>query len=340
MKRWGVGSEMRSRVLVLAVLIAFWLPCGAQTPAGDDASPAAPSEFDLQSYQRELSHIEEASKNPQKIPELRRSLPEVWTVRDGGYTYSVPTEEISDALRQIEHDPKRGAAGQLETRLKAMCQQAEQLAKSPFRTNSAEAELKLKKILDRGEFQAASGPSAWDLMRARINRWIFEHLLKLLRLLHISQKTGNAIAWGIIFLAVVLVFYSLYRWLRKSAKEMSFRAEVEPTASDARHWAQEALTAADRGDFREAIHSAYWASVAHLEDIHLLPRDRARTPRESLRLLDRHPKEQGLLQTLTRSFELIWYGYRPVSAAEWAGTKEQLEKMGCLQASIAPTVPS
>jgi hypothetical protein len=80
--------------------------------------------------------------------------------------------------------------------------------------------------------------------------------------------------------------------------------------------------------------------VAHLEDTRILPRDQARTPRESLRLLEQHPKEQSLLQAITRNFELIWYGYRPVSAVEWAGAKEQLEKIGCPQVSIAPTAPS
>ncbi len=340
MAQAGVGLESRSRVLVLAVLIAFWLPCRAQAPAGVDAATAASTELDLQSYQRELTRIAEASKNPKEIPDLRRSLPEAWKVKDGDRLYSIPTKAISEALREIERDPKKAVAAQLQTRLKAMQQQANALPSSGSSANATEAEGKLKKILSRGEFQEASGPSAWDMMRARINRWIFIHIIRLLSLLHISQKTGNALAWGVLFLAVVLLFYTVYRWLTKSTKAVRFRAEVEPTDSDVRNWTQEALAAADRGDFREAIHCAYWASVARLEDIRILPRDRARTPRESLRLLDQHPREQGVLQAITRSFELIWYGYRPVSAAEWAGTKEQLEKMGCLQPSTAPTVPS
>lgn len=331
---------MRQRVLVLAILLVIWQPCRAQTLAQNDTSVPAPSSLDLQSYRRELTRIAEQSENPAQIPELRRSLPDAWTVRDGDHAYSVPTKEISEALREIEHDPKKSTAGQLQTRLKAMERQAAELSLPSSGPNTADAEGKLKKILDRGEFREASGPSAWDLMKARINRWIFEHIMRLLNMLHISHKMGNALAWSVLFLAVVLLFYVIYQWLIKSAKSEDFRAEVDPATSDARHWVQEALAAADRGDFREAVHCAYWASVAHLEDVRILPRDRARTPRESLRLLDQHPREQGVLQCITRSFELIWYGYRPVSAAEWAGTREQMEKMGCLQTSIAPTVPS
>jgi len=330
---------MWSRMLFLAVFLALSTQCHAQTAAASSAGPA-PDELDLASYQHELARIAEGIKNPAEIPELRRSLPEFWKVKDGDRSYSVPTKEIADALREIEHDPKKGTAAQLQKRLSTMRQQAEELSKSTSETNTAGAESRLKNILGRGEFQDSSGPSAWDLMKARINRWILEQIIRLFRVLHLSQKTGNGIAWAVIFAAVVLLFYVLYRWLSKSTKTETFRAEVEASPSDARHWVQEALAAADRGDFREAVHCAYWAAVAHLEDIRILPRDRARTPRESLRLLDQHPKEQGLLQTITHSFELIWYGYRPVSATEWAGTKEQLEKMGCLQGSTAPTVPS
>ena len=326
--------------MLLAALITFCLPCRAQSPEGEKVSAAASPALDLESYERELNQIEEAAKDPAKIDALRRALPDSWTVKHGNQVYSVPTNEISQALREIERDPKKATLAQLEFRLKLMLQQAQELAHLSSGTNLAQAQGELNSILSRSEFQEASGPSAWDVIRARINRWILEHIIRLLSLLHISQKTGNAIAWAVLFLAVVLLFYVVYRWLSNSSKSAQFRAEVEPRASDARYWQKEALAAADRGDFREAIHCAYWASIAHLEDIRILPQDRARTPRESLRLLDQHPKEQGVLQSITRNFELIWYGYRPVSAADWVGTKEQLERVGCLQSSTAPTVPS
>lgn len=201
----------------------------------------------------------------------------------------------------------------------------------------AEARAKLHEILSRAEFRADTGPSALEMWRARINRWIFEHLIALLRWLHISQRTGNYLAWGLILAAAVILFYVVYRWLSKREGKAEFVAPAEPMASDARQWLADAQSAAERGDYREAIHCGYWACVARLEDLRLLARDRARTPRESLRLLEEHPKEKGFLQTVTRSFELIWYGYRPASREDWATTKEQLENMGCLQSSIAPT---
>lgn len=327
---------MRISVAIPCVFLLFAL---APVPADGQDSTAAASEFDLESYQRELARIEEASKNPKEIGELRRSLPKSWKVKDGDREYSVPTRELSDALWQIERNPKKQAAGQLEERLESMQRQAEALH-SGRRKNALEAEPKLKKILDRAEFKDATAQSPWDALRARINRWILEHIIKLLNKLHISQKTGNTIAWVVLALAVLALFFAIYRWLTNATKAADFRAEAAASTSDARHWIEEALVRAERGDFREAIHCAYWGAVAHLENTRLLPCDRTRTPRESLRLLDHHPNEQRLLRTITHSFELIWYGYRPVSAGEWAGAKEQLEKMGCLEGSTIPTAPS
>jgi hypothetical protein len=339
MDRCRLGTAAWWRFFLLGAFLTFSLPCHAQAPAEGSANEAL-SALDLQSYRTELEQIEDAAKDPKKIEALRKSLPDAWTVKHNDQTYSVPTKEISEALRQTQSDSKKDTLALLELRLNLMRRQAEELADASSGPSLADANDKLNTVLNRNEFREASGPSAWDVIRARINRWILEHILRLLNLLHISKKTGNALAWGVLFLAVVLLFYVVYRWLVKSSNTAEFHAEVEPSGRDTRHWTQEALAAAERGDFREAIHCTYWASIARLEDARILPQDRARTPRESLRLLDQHPKEQGVLQSVTRSFELIWYGYRPVSAADWAGTKEQLEKMGCLQGSTAPTVPS
>ena len=109
---------------------------------------------------------------------------------------------------------------------------------------------------------------------------------------------------------------------------------------ESRLWAKDALAAAERGDYREAVHCAYWASIVHLEGLGLLKRDRARTPRESLRLLEPHPKEQEVLADFTRHFELIWYGYRPASQQDWSGARAHLESIGCLSSSTLATASS
>jgi len=107
--------------------------------------------------------------------------------------------------------------------------------------------------------------------------------------------------------------------------------------NDSREWARDALAAAERGDYREAVHCAYWAAIASLETRGVLKSDRARTPRESLRLLDPHPREQKLLREFTLLFELVWYGYRPASGKDWSNARSHLENMGCLTPSTVAT---
>lgn len=83
-----------------------------------------------------------------------------------------------------------------------------------------------------------------------------------------------------------------------------------PSARGWELWWSDAESAARQAQWREAVHFVYWASIARLEQMRLWPADKARTPREYLRLLKADdPRRAGLLQ-LTRSFERTWYGGR------------------------------
>jgi hypothetical protein len=43
------------------------------------------------------------------------------------------------------------------------------------------------------------------------------------------------------------------------------------------------------------------------------------------------------LAFLTRSLELVWYGYRTATAADWTETTRHLEQLECLQSSTPAT---
>ena len=58
-----------------------------------------------------------------------------------------------------------------------------------------------------------------------------------------------------------------------------------PSAREWQLWLKDAQAMAAKGQWREAIHFIYWASIARLESRRLWPADRARTPREYLALL-------------------------------------------------------
>jgi hypothetical protein len=334
------GVPTRSRMLRSFALMG----CALLLPATGTAQTTPTSaELDVASYESELERIAESVKHPEQIPELRKSLPRAWPVRVGDKSIQVPTDWLASDLKKLEEDPAKYASVSREVslRLGAMRQAAEGLERgtaSPVNLDAAHT--RLDKILSGREFSAAQGPSQLDILKARIARWLSQQIYKLLQRLHLGAKAGNALAWIIVGLSFLALCYWVWKTLLPATGKRETSAEAARESDDPREWAREALAAADRGDYREAVHCAYWAAVVHLETLGVLKRDRARTPRESLRLLDPHPNEQNLLREFTRRFELIWYGYRPASASDWSEARTHLEKMGCLTPSTAATANS
>jgi len=94
-------------------------------------------------------------------------------------------------------------------------------------------------------------------------------------------------------------------------------------------WMKEARLAAEGGNWRDAIHLGYWCGISFLEAQELWWPDTARTPREYLRLLPSASEQRETLGTLTRTFELVWYGTQEADANAFSETLAQLEKLGC-----------
>ena len=101
-----------------------------------------------------------------------------------------------------------------------------------------------------------------------------------------------------------------------------------PSAREWQLWLQDAQSMAAQGLWREAIHYLYWAAIARLESRRLWPADRARTPREYLRLLPAADPRRANLTTLTRSFERTWYGGREAGASDFKAALKQAAELG------------
>jgi hypothetical protein len=335
----------RSIIVVFYASIALLLagsPLLAQTSSPQDQDRA----IDLHTYEAELQRysnlIEQSKSKPAEIAQLRNSLPAGWTVEANGAEFHVSAGPIASALIDMQARPNQAeqVARSIEFRLEEMRQSAIELANESGDASLSTARADLKETFDRREFRGMKGPTALQLMEERIANWIGRLILRLLSRLHISARTGNFVAWMILALAFGGICYWIYRTLSRRTTSDELPSSSPVAASDSREWVNDALAAAERGDFREAVHCAYWASIARLEDLRLLKRDRSRTPREFLRLLDRHASERSSLQNLTARFELIWYGDRPASQADWSEAKILLEKFGCLAASTAPIANS
>jgi hypothetical protein len=290
----------------------------------------------LQTLERSTPHGAVSNETPidaVALRALRATLPPLWKVRSGTVIYSVDTTWLADALAAMATGPASQQQQRIATTIRrltalresAQALDAENLNDPAGQTAQKRARARIETILRAKEFQGATGPSWFDQLKSRFYAWLAKQWDKL-HLPH-AQTIGNTVAWIVIALAVLLVaLWAVRNFVQGRATEIDLRGAQGP-GRDWRYWLREARGAAERGDYRAAIHAAYWAGVARLEEANLLPEDRSRTPRESLRLVGRESSEYAPLAALTRSFELIWYGYRAATETDWNDAKQQLEQL-------------
>lgn len=332
---------------MLRRVLLLWFACalarGHVLAQGGPDGSRGDLELGLAAYKAELSRCAESIRQGENVAQLRDSLPGAWVIHTDQARIVVSTDWLTSQLLQAEHDPAKSQVllRGVQRRLAAMHGAATDLEGRSSEVNVESARPRLESILRRREFSRANGPSDAELLLARISRWIAERLFRLLSRLHIGRTAGNVVTWTIVALAFALLCYWVWQNVSRSLRNAAPSVlQGTGAANESRQWARDAFSAAERGDYREAVHCAYWATIVHLEGLGLLKRDYARTPRESLRLLEPHPKEWRLLGDFTRHFELIWYGYRPASPDDWTNARMHLEEIGCPTGSTPATANS
>jgi hypothetical protein len=268
---------------------------------------------------------------PAALIALADSLPPQCKFALAAHTFELSNSALVRELREIAagKDAGRRSADlqSLETRLRLRIAELDAYPQPVDPT----AAPKLKAIFARREFRGVSGESA----TARFQEWLFRQLTRLLS--HIFSNPARVelgakiVVWTIGLLIAGFVLWKLGRWAMRPAPPEAVR-EVIPFAPSARGWRvwlREARESAAVGRWREAVHSAYWAAISHLEARGCWRPDKARTPREYLRLLARSDPARPALGELTRDFETIWYGERNPAPEEWQSFLAKVESIGC-----------
>ncbi|HEY5330433.1 MAG TPA: DUF4129 domain-containing protein [Acidobacteriaceae bacterium] len=137
---------------------------------------------------------------------------------------------------------------------------------------------------------------------------------------------GNAMPWigrlleFLLFggAAVGLLFF-VRRSLQRQRLAVAFNAQSTELAwgRESNDWAAQGEASARAGDWRDAVHCLYWATIVMLEGRRAWRHNPARTPREYVRLLKSGSAQQGALRGLTQIFERLWYGLRDADAADY-----------------------
>jgi Domain of unknown function (DUF4129) len=301
------------------------------------AAAAKAESVSLAEYQRQTHAMAEKISvlklHPDQAATLLAEIPDKVTVNTGSGEITVSHKHLRDDLAVFSgaDDAKRAA---LFPRIRDYAQALDAAAEAYGQATAADlpsAHGRLDQILSRHEFKKVKEPTAKDALLAKLYRWLSRLLNKL------STGAGASFDWMrlVIYLLVGAAISMLAIWtvhhLRRPLEDLPRREVVpfSPSARSWRSWLADARSLAQRQDWRNAIHLAYWAGISYLEEHGAWKPNRARTPREYLRLMGARGAQYPALAALTRKLEVVWYGYGTALESDFQETLAQLEKLGC-----------
>jgi hypothetical protein len=313
-----------------AVLIALLLVCICASPVLADAGTI----ISVTEFRQQLSDLEtkigSLQEHPEGAGEISSAVPQEVKVETGTGQVTVSYKDLKNDLAMFSSgDANRKAAilPRLRNYVRTLKDEAAAFEKTAG--DPAQARKKLDEILARKEFNRVRGPSFLELWVDKVLGWLARHLRPA------GPGTWNVIqvlVYGLAASALgALLIWTVLRLAKPASGEDGGREIIpfSPSAKGWRTWLAEARGHADQQDWRNAIHLAYWAGISYLEEHGAWKPNRARTPREYLRLLGAWTPEHPPLAALTRKFEVVWYGHRPVSEPDFQETLGELERLGC-----------
>ena len=231
------------------------------------------------------------------------------------------------------------------------------------------ARMKLREILSRSEFQQSKREESWLSKEwKRLLSWIWGIFSRVFGAAN-NKVVRNVVLYGAIVVAFCALAWALVRALTAAARREALRlAAAPPPGKTWSQWAREAIAAAGAGNYREAVHAAYWAGVYRLSELGAWQLDRARTPREYLRLLRTsaetanaatnisvpdaqepgvplldpavRAKRAEALAALTNRLEAVWYDNKDATQDDFRSAVQNLEILECRFPSIPQTANS
>ncbi len=348
-KRPSVSAQFcRSTTLALIAFLALLIsPRATFTQSAQSGTAAAQSgAYDTAGFAAEMRRlgtaIEQSNGDTRGIEAVQKTLPPSWKIDTSEAHYEFSSEPLRELLECNKCDAaaRKSRFAQAKSWTDAIAFQLEGYgAHGGF--SAPDARATLEQILKRREFGAVRPPGRWDLLRQRINAWIMRMLNRLFENIGRHPLGAKLLFWLILFAVVGWLAMMLVRfWLGRARMEELRSVGEVAFARSWQEWIRAAREAAARGDFREAVHSVYWAGIAHLEDDGTISRDRTRTPREHLQLVaeavaaaaaaaPQVSRQRDSLAALTSLFERVWYGRGHADARDFETSMRQAEGLGC-----------
>jgi hypothetical protein len=314
--------------------LVFNLSSGAaDNPAPDDSGT---TQISLAQYTQELTRLDAELKmlveHPERAELVRSSIPESWELQTESGTFEIDNEAVREKLEQYASGAAR--RGEILPELEFTVEGRLEDARNFARPAEASARSKLDTILQGREYHSVSkSQSPLEKLKDALLGWFIRQLRRLFRAAAAHPRASQILLWTVIGLITLGFAVWLYFLLRRVPRdEYSYPhdgGEIIPSSKPWQQWLREARAAANRGDWRDAIHLGYWSGISYLEASGAWKADRARTPREYLRLLPDVSERRVPLGALTRCFELTWYASQTASSVDFDFALAQLEKIGC-----------
>ena len=281
-------------------------------------------------------------------------------------TTEMPASAI---LGTISAAPSAAAAYRAALRSGAVAMRREGDQSGNASAHDSAARIKLREILSRKEFQQSKREESWLSKEwKRFLSWVWGIFSRVFGAAN-NKVVRNVVLYGAILVAFCALAWALVRALTSAARKEALRlAAAPPPGKTWSQWAREAITAAGAGNYREAVHAAYWAGVYRLSELGAWQLDRARTPREYLRLLRTsaetanaaknasmpNAQERGVplldpavcakraeaLAALTNRLEAVWYDNQNATQDDFRSAVQNLEILECRFPSIPQTANS
>lgn len=291
-----------------------------------ESPPLTPAQY-IQALDDSLSAVRDIRGDPQRAAYVAQNLPATWKVEADGKIFEVSLESIRRDLGAWQKKPNAATLDLVVQHLETLRYEA-----AAYETPAPEIASRrslLDSILARREFRNVRGQTWLDRLKQRLT----ELLIRLLGRMFASSAIpviSDILVYGLIGLAVLALAYWMYRSVRNSARlETIMPVSVPVSAKEWPIWIAQARAAAAGGQWADAIHLAYWGGISFLEAQGSWRADKARTPREYLRLLPATSSHQPTLRALTIRLEGVWYGMRTADADGFQETLAELERLGC-----------
>ena len=186
-------------------------------------------------------------------------------------------------------------------------------------------------ILARAEFAKVAPPSWWDRLLAKFRNLLASFFEGVGNLTGRTPWLGTVLEWLLFLGAAVGLLLFVRRNLQRQRLQASLAggeaAALTAWDREATDWAAMAARSAEAGDWREAVHSLYWAAIVKLESRRAWRHNPARTPREYVRLLKPGSVPRESLRGLTGLLERVWYGLRPAGAEDYQQARVWFERL-------------